>query len=452
MNTDIIAAHRVFERWGRIPGLRQEPVALAQATWILQEAGAVPVDDVLPVYRPFVIAALDFRQGGAWNPEPWKQALREARGEGLLVAIHPEVPGAQPDGRSEAGAALIPEPDQRPQVASFCEPLLARLDPRQAWDAMRAVVPEADLLSFGGLGLFLAVQWRLRNPGDDWSAHLTKPAFPPLLEAIAAYRMCMDAVSPEPAIREELYRRLMQMARKRRQGALYLDRFEARSYLTALSILDPREAFTQSRDKKMAWPDDASAADARCFMARWLAREGRVDAFLDELKDEGSVVSACEWLFALARTRAASPEALEGAALYFVEHMPEWLEPQAWEEAITPLCMLAAHLGTVSVVEALCERLEIPVFLVVDGLAATDLSGLRRRFPESTHAFLERLAASPTLARMPWDMEGESRLSCFEEGLADLRVAAASPVGLEVWEPLSDVLAMAGARDFQGGA
>lgn len=452
MDTDVTAARMVFERWGRMPGLRQRPVALAQATWILQDTGAVPVEDVLPVYRPFVIAALDFRKGGAWDPEPWKQALHEARGEGLLMALHPGTSGAQPDGRAGASAALVPEPDQRPRVAWFCEPLLARLDPRQAWDAMRAVVPEAELVSFGGLGLFLAVQWRLRNPGDDWIAHLTEPAFPPLLKAIAAYRMSMDAVSPEPAIREALHRRLLQISRKMRQGGLYLGQHEEYAYLTALSILDPGEAFTQIRDRMMSWPDDASAADAMYFMARWLAGEARVDGFLDELKAEGAVASACEWISALARARAASPETLERVALYFVEHTPEWLEPQAWEEAIMPLCEAAANLGTVSVVEALCEHLEPPVSLLVYGLLAADLSRLRQRFPEMTHAFLAGLAASPTLARMPWDPEGDAPLSSLEEGLAALRVAAASPVGLDVWEPLSDVLAIAeqgGARGLQ---
>ena len=439
MNDDRAAARLVFERWSRTERFRGLPLPLAHATWVLHDQGDedISLDDVAPLIRPFVQAAWDFQKALPWDPTRWQELLAGAEQEDVQVLA---VKGSLlvPDMMT-----IVPAPDARIQVVTFCEPLLARLDARGAWKVMHTVISDAELLGFGTIGRFLAIQWRLQNPGDDWIDHLGRRPAPALREVIAANLACLDAVSPEPDIRTAVQQAILGMSHKQVRS---LPSDAVAAYLAALALVDPEAALARLHDQRTPW-SAVMGVDAMARVAHWMAREHRSDLALDRLQPEKPLIISCEWLCAVSGAGAVTRDVVERIALSFVPLIAGQLESSAWLHAVQPLCQAAACIGSIAIIEAVCRELVPPGDVVIAGLVEANLSRLRREHPAQTSTFLEDLATSPAFAATAWATEEAPLVASFELGMAVVRVAAASPIGLEVWNPLSDVFALADRQD-----
>jgi hypothetical protein len=365
MSAVVAAAERILELSLAAEEAHGNPLVVAESFWVAHAAR--PLDDT----------RLD--RGRA----PGFRALLEA----ARMVADPRRPGGWLRWRDSVEPL---DEKERVRVAYWCEPLLARVDAKEAWYHMGVVVPEAKLMT-GGMGVVTAVAWRLQRPGEPgWLAALSAP--PPwetTTRIVDAAVVCVDAAQAPPGD-AVLRRRLLDALADLSDDQCYP---AAELHLVALALIDAAEAWRIHEDRDHAWAAEGAINSAFALMARHLVATTGEAAVIDRLRGEGYVTAACQRLARAALAGALSPRAVLPLALELAARIDDELGPPAWTEAIEPLAAIAAAYASVPLLEKLCYQYLPRPEMLVEALAS-GATVLWRQHPERVEAFVAALATN----------------------------------------------------------
>jgi hypothetical protein len=404
-----------------------------------------------PVLVPFALAdavAVLLRRGDDGEALAARMAVSELRIFVQTVSAHArrERPAAAWWDDLRRSLRALADDVVRQRVMAACEGLAARLDAERCLEVWSSALDEPSLLGGDVLGEALAVRLRLGHPDrEPWPRHSTP--------FMAATLGCVRAVEGG-GDRDELRRWLVsQLERGAEVGADVRGRL-----FTALALLDAEEAHRLYLTD-LPWPGRGPITDAFGVLAPWIVRTKGESRLVDWILGMKYHVQASEWLGEACAARALPAALVEPVALELATRVETWLDPFSWYYSIAPLAQVAAEIGSVPVVEALCDRYLPPGERVADAMTAA-LGRRGAAEPAAAARFVDALAISAPFAESfdppddlrpaPWEAVPPAWIQVLEDPSAAelraasfdaLRLAAASPIPPAVWHPLGDVLA-----------
>ncbi|MFO0552928.1 MAG: hypothetical protein U0271_31360 [Polyangiaceae bacterium] len=287
------------------------------------------------------------------------------------------------------------------------------------------------------------------DDGEALAARMSAPELSLFVRAVVAYvRGGPMVVTRWPLVAPRELDRASLEAELARGSALDSD--TQGELLTALALHDPERAH-RLYVSDIAWPSRGAITDAFGVMAPWIVRTRGAQHLVDWALGMRYHVAASEWLAAAARVGALAPEELEPVALELAGRIETWLDPFSWSLSLAPLASLAAEIGSVAVIDALChrylprgERLADAMTGGLTRFAQTDAARARRFIDalEASAPFAESFDPPDDLCPAPWEaiapawlevMIDPSRAELREASFDLLRLASGTTLPSEVW-------------------